>query len=84
MNLYELLKKGYVIRIEDNRESAVHGFYDPAEYWMKDGELLAWCPEVGILKCTCSKEEMLDNFDSFLSDGLDIIIKHKNEFVRRT
>ena len=82
MKFHDLLKKGYIIRIEDNRKSAVGGFYDPAEFWMKDGKTLAWCPEVGIFKSSASEKELNANFAEFLTEGLDIIVKHKNDFVK--
>jgi hypothetical protein len=82
MNYYEIVKNGYIVRIEDNRESAVDGFYDPAEFWMSEGVLFVWCPEIGIIKSTISVEEFNDNVTTFLSEGLDVVIKSKNDFVR--
>lgn len=79
MNFYELLMNGYVIRIEDN----VGGYCDPAEFWMENGQLNGWCPAVGIFASTLSAEELNDNFKTFLKQGFDVIIKHKNNFKRR-
>lgn len=82
MNFYEIIKSGYITRIEDNRISAVGGFYDPAEFWMKDGELYSWCPEIGVIKANLSETEINEHFEQMLSIGLDVTIKHTKLYRR--
>lgn len=82
MNFYELIKRGNVIRIEDNRRrNDFH--YDPAEFWMQLGKVFAWCPEVGTFAHTASEDELNKHFEQMIEEGLDIIIQHTNKFTNK-
>jgi hypothetical protein len=83
MNFYELIESGYVIRVDDDRETSTNGFYDPAEFWMKDGQVLVWAPEIGIANPPFTQDKLNAHFSAMLEEGLTITVKHKNNFKRQ-
>lgn len=83
MSFYNFLILGCVLRVEDNRKSAVDGFYDPAEFWIDGEDLFCWCPELGPVKSDLSARGLDYHLQKMISEGLDVIIKHKKQFTKK-
>jgi hypothetical protein len=77
MNFYNLIESGYVIRVSDEKNKL-----DPAEFWMKDGQVLVWAPEIGIANPPFTQDKLNAHFSTMLEEGLIITVKHKNNFKK--
>jgi hypothetical protein len=77
MNFYNLIESGYVIRVSDEKNK-----FDPAEFWMKDGQVLVWAPEIGIANPPFTQDKLNAHFSAMLEEGLIITVKHKNNFKK--
>jgi hypothetical protein len=77
MNFYNLIENGYVIRVSDENKKL-----DPAEFWMKDGQVLVWAPEIGIANPPFTQDKLNAHFSAMLEEGLTVTVQLINTFKK--